>query len=102
MVAHSGAAQSPDPDRFVPGFLGRVRAAREATGMTQAEMALVLGIKRSAYEKYETRTPLPHHLIKRFAAVTGADVGELFERGDPGAAVPAESSGGESRGVEPS
>ena len=88
MVAHSGNVALAEADRFVPGFLGRVRAAREATGMTQAQMALVLGIKQSAYEKYETRTPLPHHLIKRFAAVTGVDVEELFERGDPGAAVP--------------
>lgn len=75
---------------FAKTFLARVRAAREATGMTQAEMARVLGIRQSAYEKYETRTPLPHRLIVHFAAVTGADVDQLFL----GAAAPPPSLSG--------
>lgn len=73
------------PAAFARGFCTRVRAHRLACGFSRAEMARALGVTIAAYEKYETRSPLPHHLIEPFAVITGADIEELFERGDDGA-----------------
>lgn len=67
---------------FVRAFCTRVRSLRVARGMTQAEMAQALGIPLPRYEKYETRSPLPHHLVEPFAAITGVQVDTLFERGE--------------------
>ena len=63
---------------FKQAFCARVRAARKAHGMTRAEMGRRLEISRSAYARYETRAPLPHHLIEEFAAITGVEIKELF------------------------
>jgi len=46
--------------------------------MTQADIARALGISLGAYQKYETRTPLPHHLVEEFAKITGVAIGALF------------------------
>jgi DNA-binding XRE family transcriptional regulator len=48
--------------------------------MTQDEMAKALGITRAAYEKYETRSPLPHWLIPRFIKIAGIAADDLFGR----------------------
>jgi transcriptional regulator with XRE-family HTH domain len=63
---------------FDRAFCARVRAAREARNMTQADIARALGISLGAYQKYETRTPLPHHLVEEFAKITGVAIGALF------------------------
>jgi transcriptional regulator with XRE-family HTH domain len=63
---------------FNRAFCGRVRAARKASGMTQADMARLLGISRSTYGRYETRTPLAHDLIEEFVAITGIAIKDLF------------------------
>ena len=76
-------ATGPDPAGFARGFCTRVRSLRRAAGMTQAEMALALGVTVAAYEKYETRSPLPHHLVEPFAALTGAGVEELLSAATP-------------------
>jgi len=54
------------------------------------EMAQIAGvkIKLDTYKKWETRTPLPHHLIIAFCEVTGADpylllTGTPFRLGRP-------------------
>jgi transcriptional regulator with XRE-family HTH domain len=60
-------------------FCARIRALRRARHMTQAEMAQALGVGAEAYRAYETRSPLPHHLIEPFARITGIDIDELFE-----------------------
>jgi len=49
--------------------------------VTQADIALVLGISRAAYQKYETRTLLPHYLVEEFAAITGVDIKDLYRPG---------------------
>jgi transcriptional regulator with XRE-family HTH domain len=64
---------------FERAFCARVRAARQACGMTQVDLARALGISRRAYQKYQTRTPLPHHLLEEFAAITGVDIEHLFD-----------------------
>ena len=67
-------------------FCACVRAARKATGLTQAEMARALDINQATYESYGTRTLLPHRLVGRFAAVAGVDFDDLF-RLPPGRGV---------------
>jgi transcriptional regulator with XRE-family HTH domain len=59
-------------------FCRRVRAAREACGITQAEIARRLEVSRAAYQRYESRMPLPHHLVEEFAAITGIPIKEIF------------------------
>jgi DNA-binding XRE family transcriptional regulator len=78
-------------DEFTQNFLARIRAAREFKGFSQAQMATLLGIGLGTYNKYETRTVMPHFLLKRFCAHTGANIRVLYGmRGDGGtvAAVP--------------
>jgi DNA-binding XRE family transcriptional regulator len=67
-----------DPN-FERVFCARVRAARQACGMTQVDIARALGVSRSAYASYETRRPLPHYLLEEFAAITKVDIAHLFD-----------------------
>jgi transcriptional regulator with XRE-family HTH domain len=70
---------SPDPEAvFVKVFCARIRAARRARGLSQADVARALGISRAAYGRCEADTPLPHHLIEDFVTLTGADFEGLF------------------------
>lgn len=62
------------PAQFEELFIQRVKALRQAKGWTSAEMATALGVPHDRYRKYESRTPLPHDLIERFALVTGVSV----------------------------
>lgn len=57
------------PTEFEEMFIARTKALRMHTGMTAQEMATALGIPFERYKKYETRTPLPHALVERFALV---------------------------------
>lgn len=59
---------------FNEAYRGRVRALREGRGWTQEEMAEAIGVPLHSYKKYETRSPLPPHLIGRFAALVGRDI----------------------------
>jgi DNA-binding transcriptional regulator YiaG len=63
---------------FNRAFCRRVRAARKAAGLTQSAIARALRVTPAAYEKYESRTPLPHHLVGCFAALTGSEIQRLF------------------------
>jgi transcriptional regulator with XRE-family HTH domain len=68
-------------------FCARIKSLRQASGMTQAEMADILGVGAEAYRTYESRVPLPHHLIEQFARVTGIDIDQLFESGESESAL---------------
>jgi transcriptional regulator with XRE-family HTH domain len=57
---------------YTKALQARMRVAREAKGYTQKDMANLLRITKDAYEKYETRSRLPHHLMEPFAL--GTDV----------------------------
>ena len=77
------------PAIFDQVFCARIRAARRARGLSQADVARALGISRAAYSRYEAHTPLPFHLIEDFVELTGADFKKLFaivETEDPAAA----------------
>ena len=50
------------PAEFVELYIARTKRLRE--------MTLALGVPYERYKKYETRTPLPHELVERFALIT--------------------------------
>lgn len=58
----------------------RIRAARKATGKTQKEMALALGITESTYCGYETGKRNPDALkISKIAAILGVSGDYLLD-----------------------
>lgn len=59
------------PEEFEAMFIERTKGLREHRGMTSAEMATALGIPVDRYRKYESRTPMPHDLLERFALIVG-------------------------------
>ena len=61
-------------DEHKNAIAARMRQAREAAGLTCAEIADGLQINPAAYHKYETRSPLPIDLLSRFCLITHSDV----------------------------
>lgn len=59
--------------QFNRNYIMRVRAARLDSGLSQADMAKALGISKDRYQKYEQRSPLPLHLVERFALICRVD-----------------------------
>ncbi len=59
------------PEEFEAMFIERTKALRAHRGMTSAEMAAALDIPVDRYRKYESRTPMPHDLLERFAIIAG-------------------------------
>lgn len=65
-------------------FIGRVRAAREARFSSQEELCEVLGLKQPTYNKYETRSFMPHQLIPRFCKACSVRLEWIYEAKGPG------------------
>lgn len=63
---------------FTEDFIERTRIARERKFSSQDAIAKALGITAASYQKYETRTPLPHRYIFDFCKKTGTDIFWLF------------------------
>ncbi len=63
---------------YKQSFMARVKEAREARGLTQEEMATLLGINQPKYHKYESRSYLPHDLVPRFCLAAGVEEHWLF------------------------
>jgi ribosome-binding protein aMBF1 (putative translation factor) len=59
-------------------FLDRTRRAREDAGMTQEDVATILGINQGLYKTYEVRTPLPHRFVAAFCRATRISERWLF------------------------
>ena len=58
----------------------RIRAAREAAGMTQAEVAKALGVSEASIRLYELGKRKPNtEVLERIAAAVGIDVQALRE-----------------------
>ena len=55
-------------------YIKRIRDLRIARGLTQAEMAVALGLPVERYKKYETRSVMPPYMVPRFAAIVGRTV----------------------------
>lgn len=60
-------------------FCAATKRARKKAGYSQAQMAEILGIPRSTYKGYETRSPLPHDLLMRFCAHTSTSLAEMLD-----------------------
>lgn len=69
-------------------FCAVTQSARIAAGYTQAAIAEKLEIPRLAYQTYETRTPLPHHLILRFCELTKISLNEFFNQAKDPTSIP--------------
>lgn len=54
----------------------RMKTAREAKGLTQAQVGNWLGIGRAGYQKHEERGSLPPHLFEHFAVI--CDLNPLY------------------------
>lgn len=63
---------------FNDRLCARVARLRDERGWTQAQMATALGVPFERYKKYETRSPLPHYLIPRFAQHVDRDVAYIL------------------------
>ena len=60
-------------------FMARTWAARTAKEFSQAHLAEKLGgLAQDHYKQYETRGPLPYHLIEPFLDLTGVTYEYLF------------------------
>lgn len=59
---------------FNDALCARTRCLRKERGWTAEQMAIALGINVDRYRKYESRTPLPHYLVERFALIVGRDI----------------------------
>ncbi len=66
------------PAKFKQDFCERLAAARKLHGYSQSQFAELLGMTRDRYAKYETRTPLPHHMIGQACDILQMDVNVLF------------------------
>lgn len=81
--------EKPAASAYTAELIARVKSLRE--GMRTAEgkhwtaemMADTLGIPADRYRKYESRTPLPHELIERFARIVGVTVEFLVTGNKP-------------------
>lgn len=76
-------------------FISRVKALREGmrtpegNKWTSEQMAKALNIPADRYRKYESRTPLPHELLERFALICGVTVQYLVTGTQPTGNKPA-------------
>lgn len=59
--------------RFNAQLNARVKRLREASGRTQKSLAEALGMGTSTYAKYESRSPMPLHIIVRFSNILSED-----------------------------
>ena len=66
--------ETPAVKAFNKAMLDRVKRLREERGWSAEKMATVLDIPAERYRKYESRSPMPHYLIERFALIVGRDI----------------------------
>lgn len=59
-------------------FIRRVIKAREASGMTQQEVADGMGVPQDHYKHWELKRVMPHYLIPRFCIVARVEDGWLI------------------------
>jgi len=75
----AGRRRPSSPKQYREDLLKRTEGARRMSGKSREqvveELCALSGtkIKPATYKKWETRTPLPHHLIIPFCEITGAD-----------------------------
>jgi hypothetical protein len=67
-------ATTPTESKFNEALVNRVKRLRQERFSAAEDMALALDIPADRYRKYESRSPMPHYLIERFALIVGRDV----------------------------
>lgn len=81
--------EKPASSEYNAELVARVKALRESMKMpdgarwTSEQMAKALDIPADRYRKYESRTPLPHELLERFALIVGVTVEYLVTGNKP-------------------
>jgi transcriptional regulator with XRE-family HTH domain len=71
-----------------PGIGKRIAQARREQGLTQAELAKLLGVSTRSVQSYEAGTTVPYRHARRIAAVTGRPPSWLLDgRESRGAAL---------------
>jgi ribosome-binding protein aMBF1 (putative translation factor) len=87
LVPLGQSAAMVDEVEYKRAFLARVRAAREARRWRQEDIAELMGMDRSHYKQFETRTYLPRHLTPLFCKLTGISLEYLLTGQEKGAAT---------------
>lgn len=81
--------EKPAASEYTAELVARVKALRESmktpdgARWTSEQMAKALDIPADRYRKYESRTPLPHELLERFALIVGVTVEYLVTGNKP-------------------
>lgn len=70
---HPGMAEWLSEAEFNEALCARIQRLRVERDWTQQQMATALGVPFERYKKYETRSPLPHYLMPRFAQLVDRD-----------------------------
>lgn len=63
---------------FKSGFIKRTATARKRMGMSQDEIATLLGLTQGTYKNYELDRCLPHHFIPTFCRLTNIEFEWLY------------------------
>lgn len=72
-LGHDGRMADSEKEAFDQQFIGRVAAARVATGLKQWQVADALGVPQDHYKHWEKTRVMPHHLIGRFCVICRVD-----------------------------
>jgi hypothetical protein len=67
-------AESETETEYKQAFMRRIAEARVALGWKQWQMAEALGMPQDKYKQYESRSLLPHHLVRRFCLIARVDM----------------------------
>jgi hypothetical protein len=79
ILGMAGRRRPSTPKQYREELLRRTESARLVAGLSREQVVEELSrlsgtkVKLATYKKWETRTPLPHHLIIPFCDITGAD-----------------------------
>lgn len=68
------------PDKLVRRVTRRIAEVRRTKGLTQAEMALRLGMAEKNYQRIERGQNVTVHTLGRIARALGVPASEFFER----------------------
>ena len=75
---HRHMSEWLDQLEFNDRLCARIARLREERGWNQAQMAAAIGVPFERYKKYETRSPMPHYLLPRFAQQVDRNVEYLL------------------------
>lgn len=74
MIRMAGTRKRSTPSAYRSQFIDRLRSLRVTSGLTTAEVAEALDVRKDTYERWESRTLMPHHLLVPFCEAVGGDL----------------------------